>query len=234
MRSLHRLWLGVVVGDRVVLAREAERPVREAPLEDGDRLGQARLADRCRVESQADRLVLGAIPARADRHVQPALGQDVEARELLRQHGGVAQVVVQHEGRDPEPIRDGRDRGHRRHGRQLRDEVIGDDQGVDADRLGSASRLGQLANRGDLARVGEEAEGSRHSEASGRPRRTPRARAARCASSRRFRHPRPALAVAGRAVCGDSGAARIGAGPCSERMTCMTALMSARWVKACG
>ena len=234
VRPLGRLRLGVVIGDRVVLAGEAERPVGEAPLQDGDRLGQPCLADRGRVECHADRLVLGPVPARADRHVQPPLGEDVEARQLLRQHRGVPQVVVQHEGRDPEPIRDGRDRRHRRDRRQLLDEVIGDDERVDADRLRPTSRLGQLANRGDLACVGEEAEGSRHSRATGRPRRTPRAPAERRGRGRRSRPPRsplPSPGVRSAATGERRGSAAV---PCSERMTCMTALISARCVKACG
>ena len=74
----------------------------------------------------------------------------------------MAQVVVQHEGADPEPIGNGRDGGHGRHRRQLRDEVVGNDERVDPDRFGALDRLPQLAQARDRARVGEEAKGAWH------------------------------------------------------------------------
>jgi hypothetical protein len=88
VRSLHRHGLGPVVGDRVVLAGKAERLAAEQPIQDGDRFGQPRLPHRGRVEGHADRVVLRLVPTGADRDVQPAAGQDVDARQVLGEHGG--------------------------------------------------------------------------------------------------------------------------------------------------
>ena len=162
MGLLDRLRLGVVLADRVVLAGEAERLVREAALEDRDGLRQAGLTHGRRVERQADRLVLGPVPAGADGDVEPALAEDVEARQVLRQHGGMAEVVVQDECADAQGLADRGDGRHRRRRRELRDEVIGHDQRVDPDGLGAADRLGQLSDAGDSSRIGEEAERTSH------------------------------------------------------------------------
>ena len=88
----------------VVLAGERERTLAEAALEDRDRLGEPGLADADRVERQADRVVLGLVPAGADRDVEPAVGQDVERRQVLGEDRRVAQVVVVDERRDPERV----------------------------------------------------------------------------------------------------------------------------------
>ena len=98
-----------------------------------------------RVERQADRVVLGLVPAGADRDVEPAAGQDVERREVLGEDRRVAQVVVVDERRDPERRRRGGDRREvRDRGERARDEVIRDRERRDADR----TRRGGRARRG--------------------------------------------------------------------------------------
>ena len=136
MRSLDGLRLAVEVGDRVVAAREAERPVGEQPAEDGDRLGHPLDAHAGRVELQADRLVLGFVPAGPDPDVEPAVTDDIERREILGDDGWVAQVVVQHERADAEPF--GRDRGGSEHRdrRKLRLQVVVDAEMRVADGFG--------------------------------------------------------------------------------------------------
>ena len=135
MWPLDRLGLAVEVGDRVVLAGERERAVGEAALEHRDRLLEPGLAHRRGVERQADGVVLGLVPAGPDGHVQAPAAQDVEAREVLGEHRRMAQVVVVHEGRDPEAVRGGGDGRQRRDRRQLLDQVVRDDEGVIAHRL---------------------------------------------------------------------------------------------------
>ena len=72
----------------------------------------------------------------------------------------MAQVVVEDEGADPKGRRGRRDRGHRRDRRQLLDQVVGDDQRVEAHALGAPSEVGELAPGHGIARVGEELERS--------------------------------------------------------------------------
>ena len=81
----------------------------------GDGLRQPRLAHRCGVKWQTDGLVLCPVPIGADGHVQASLAEHVEAGEILGQDRGMAQVVVQHEGTDPKPVRYGSDGRHGRH-----------------------------------------------------------------------------------------------------------------------
>ena len=104
----------LVVGDRVVLAGEREGTLPEAALHDGDRFGQSGDPRPDRFERQADGVVLLAVPAGADPDVEATLAQDVERGHVLRQHGRVTQVVVEHERADPQGRGGGRDRRHRR------------------------------------------------------------------------------------------------------------------------
>jgi hypothetical protein len=60
------------------------------------------LPHRGSVERQPDRVVLRLVPAGADRDVQPATGQHVDARQVLGKNGRVTQIVVEHERRDPQ------------------------------------------------------------------------------------------------------------------------------------
>jgi len=158
VRPLHGDGAGPVVGDRVVLAGEAERLAAEQPLEHGHRLGQARLPDGRRVERQTDGAVLRLVPTGADRDVQPAAGEHVEARELLGDDRRVAQVVVEHERRDPQ----GRGRrGHRRHGRDRRevvDQMVREHQRGVAGLLGPPGPVAQLGSGDDGARDRQEPE----------------------------------------------------------------------------
>ena len=162
VRLLHRLRLRVVVGDRVVLTRERERVGAEAALDDGHRLGQPRLPDPDRVERQTDGVVLGLVPAGAERHVEPALGQRVEGGQLLGEHGRMAQVVVVHEGADPDPLGERGDGREVRHRRRLADEVVRQHERRDAEVLRGAGPLAELAGTRHVERVGKERERLRH------------------------------------------------------------------------
>ncbi len=122
----------------------AERLVGKEALEHGNCLDQACLPDRHRIEGDAALFVLGHVPAGADGHVQPALAEHVERREVLCQDRGMAQVVVEHERRDPQRRRCGGHDGHRGDGRELVDEMVRNDQGVVAGGLGSSGCFAEL------------------------------------------------------------------------------------------
>lgn len=55
----------------------------------------------------------------------------------------MAEIVVEDEGADPEPLGGRRDRGQGRDRGQLLDEMIREDEDVDADRLRVAGALGE-------------------------------------------------------------------------------------------
>jgi hypothetical protein len=147
--------MAVVLGDRVMLAGEAEGFIGETALQDSDRFGKASLADRRALERQPDRLVLGPVPAGADRHVEASIGQHVEAGEVLGQHRRMAQVVVEHESGDAQALGRGGDGRHGRDRGELRDEVVRDDEGVNAHRLRAAGRLGELPAADGGTRLGQ-------------------------------------------------------------------------------
>src|SRR3954447_19333913 len=65
VRTLDGGWSWLVVGDRVVLAGEAERLARKDLFEDRDGFGQPCLAYRRGVEAEADGVVLRPVPAGA-------------------------------------------------------------------------------------------------------------------------------------------------------------------------
>ena len=158
MRLLDRRRLPVVLGDRVVLARERERPLGEAALEHRDRLGETRDAHAGGVERDAERGVLRPVPAGAERDLHAAPAQHVERGEVLGQERGMTQVVVGHERRDPQPVGGRGDRREQGHEPEREHDVVGIDEHVVADRLRATRGLAQGRAVGDLARVGEEAE----------------------------------------------------------------------------
>ena len=158
MWPLDRLRIAVEVHDRVVLAVVRERPVAEGALQDGDRLDEACLTDGGGVERQADRVVLGPVPPGADRDVEATAGQDIDRGEVLGEHGRMAQIVVEHECRDPQALGRRCDPGHRRHRTELLDQVVGNDEAVVAGLLGAAGQVLELGAADDPARVGQEVE----------------------------------------------------------------------------
>ena len=158
VRPLDRLRIPVVVGDPVVLAHEREWLGAEAALDHRDRFREPRLADADRIERQADCRVLGLVPAGTDRDVQPTARKHVERCQILGKDRRMAQVVVVHEGADPHPLGQRRDRREIGHGRELRDQMVGQDVGRDAQVLGSPSAIPELARGGRIEGIGEEGE----------------------------------------------------------------------------
>ena len=194
VRPLDGLRVGVVVGDRVVLAGEAERPVGEAALQDRrspppgvpgapawGRTGCR--SPRIRGDSSRRRWRRPGARSTSTSRVARSCASTAGWRRSLFSTNAATRSRLG-------------GRGDRRHGgnrRQLGDEVVGDDEGVDPDRLGAARGLGQLATGGDRPRIGQESEGLH---------------AGHCARPRGLRVPE--ASVAGGARCGQvrSGAVR--------------------------
>ena len=117
-----------VVGDAVVLARDVELLAGEATLDDPDRFLEAVDAHRRRVVGQAERVVVGLHPPRADAELEAAVGEQVDRRRFLREDRGMLVVVVEHERPDAQRRRvrgRHRDRGQRR---EFVAEVIGHEE----------------------------------------------------------------------------------------------------------
>ena len=148
----------VVAGDRVVLARHAERSVAEAALEHRHGLGQPRHPDADRVERQPERVVLRPVPAGPDRHLDAPAAQHVERGQVLGEQRRVAQVVVGHERRHAQPVRDRGDRGEQRHEPERDHDVVRVDQHRDPDGLRPPRGGDERRAVRDVARIGQEAE----------------------------------------------------------------------------
>ena len=112
-----------------MLAREVERLAGEATLDHGERLLEARDAQARPVVRQTQRVVVDGHPPGADAQLHPAVGQQVDRRRLLGDHGRVLVVVAEHEVSDAQRRRrlgGHRDGDHRCERRP--DEVIGREQ----------------------------------------------------------------------------------------------------------
>jgi hypothetical protein len=159
MRPLDRLRLPVEIGDRVETPIEAGGPVAEQAAQDRDRFQHPADPHRGGIERQAERKVLGLVPAGPDPHDEPSLAQHVDRRKLLGEHRGMAQVVVEDERTEAQPL------GRHRHGRQQRDrrqlrrQVIVNGQVAEADRLGGPGALDERAPILHAACADQEPEG---------------------------------------------------------------------------
>jgi len=89
-----------VARDGVVLALEGERPVGHQPLDDGDALLETVQAHAGRVVGHARAFVVAAHPPGTQAELEPTVGEQVDRGRLLRQHEGMAVVVVEHERAD--------------------------------------------------------------------------------------------------------------------------------------
>ena len=152
----------VEIGDRVVAAAEAERPVGEQPAQDRDRFGHALDPDAGPIEGQADRLVLGLVPTCADAHVEPAVADDIERGDVLRDHRRVAQVIIEDERADSQSGRGHRDGSEHRDRCELRREMVVDAQVRIPDRLGVPGMLHERRAVDDVAETRNELERSCH------------------------------------------------------------------------
>ena len=82
-----------------LVARAVRLEQRDDLLELGDSPARA-------VEGQPHRVVLVAAPAGADAELEPAVGEQVERRGLLRKHGGHVVVDAEHPAADAQRLGD--------------------------------------------------------------------------------------------------------------------------------
>ena len=99
------------LGDAVVLALEGDRRlVDEQRLQDLRVLDHPVDAHLRRLHRDAGTVVVELLPPRAEPDLEPALRQQVDRRELTREHRGMAVVAVEHERAD---VQRGREHGGR-------------------------------------------------------------------------------------------------------------------------
>src|SRR5207249_4545355 len=102
IRPLHRLRPALRLFHLVVLARERHLLLAEETLQQRHRFGQAPNAHAAAFERDARALVVAVEPTRTDTELEAAVREDVERRALAREHGRVAEVVVDDERADAE------------------------------------------------------------------------------------------------------------------------------------
>jgi hypothetical protein len=95
----------LVAGNVIVLPDKRDWRACEQPLDDGDRLRQPRHPGACRIEAQPCLGVFGLHVPGAQAELEPAIGQEVDRRGFTCHQHGVAQVVVEHIGANPEACR---------------------------------------------------------------------------------------------------------------------------------
>ncbi len=126
----------LVVGHRVVLAREREGSGAEAAPDHRERLLESLDPHSGPVVREAERGVVGLHPSRADAELGAPAREHVDRRDLLGEDRGVLVVVVEHERADAQRGRRGRGRRHPDHRRELGvDEVVGEVDGGVAELL---------------------------------------------------------------------------------------------------
>ena len=100
------------------------------------------------VERHARLLVVGGHPARADPHLEPAVGEQVDGGGFTREHDRMLVVVAEDERADAQGRRHrgrGRERGDGRE--RMVDEVVGHVERRVTERLGLPRGLGELLCR---------------------------------------------------------------------------------------
>jgi hypothetical protein len=78
------------------------------------------------IERDAGRPILGLVPAGANADDDTPVAEAIEGRQLLGEHGRMAEVVVEDERTEAQPLGGYRDGGEDRDRRQLRGQVVMD------------------------------------------------------------------------------------------------------------
>jgi excisionase family DNA binding protein len=105
-RHVLLFWSGRGEAGQVVVPAVMVDPFAvEQTAEDLDRLGEATLAQRRRIEADPCRLVFGEGVARPYSHLEAAAREAIQGGEALGQEPGMMEIVVQHERAEPDPFR---------------------------------------------------------------------------------------------------------------------------------
>ena len=127
-----------------MLSGERERLVLPEALYDMYRLFEAAHPQRCRIEGDAEAVVLVLILSSSNTKLEPAATQHVERRRFLRQSGRMAEVVVEHGACDSKSASYRRCCEERRYRRELTGEVIADQKSVIPKRLEATRPIGPV------------------------------------------------------------------------------------------
>ena len=114
--------------------------------------------DATPIEAESGLLVFDPHVARAQSQVEPPIRQEIHSRRLPREQDGMAQIVVEHVGADPEAFRRGRGAHDGRDGGQHGGQVIGYQQRGIAGRFDLAGLVLPRGPRRGIADVDAEAE----------------------------------------------------------------------------
>ena len=145
--------------DLVELALEARPLAPQERLQHGDGFLQPSDAHPHRVEGDAGQVVLVLEPPGPDAQLDAAVGEDVDRADRHGQDDRVAEVVVEDEPADLQPLRHHRRRGHRRHRLEAAHEVVRPHQRVVAEGFHLAHRLDpRIPRRADAAALHSETE----------------------------------------------------------------------------
>ena len=164
VRLLH--WFGQPVEGvhLVVLTAEVERPGAEQSLHHRDRFREPAHAHSGRVERDARRLVVGGHPPGSEPQHHAPVGDDVQQGGHAVDEDGMAVVVAEHAGLQPQRRRRAGRRGERDHRfeRVAAGEVVGRDHRPQAEVLEAAQRGAPLGDGSARRRHrGREPEGVR-------------------------------------------------------------------------
>ena len=98
MRLLHRFRLPIQFRDLIVPPVEGDRLLPEETFDDLHAFFQASHPHPRRIEGDAGALVISQVPPRAEAKLEPATGNLVDRGRLRRHEGGMAKIVIEHEG----------------------------------------------------------------------------------------------------------------------------------------
>src|SRR3989442_1614679 len=160
MRPLHRPRQDGRAAHAVVRAVMVDRSLGPETLRERERLREPVDARLRWVVRDPELRVIARVPPRAEPELEPAIREEIDRRGLLREHHGVAVVVVEDEAADPQAARDVGPGAERRQPCQLLGDVVGDQEDVVAQVLHAARVLAPLAPTRRVRRGHREAKGT--------------------------------------------------------------------------
>src|SRR3989442_9799840 len=160
MRPLHRPRQDGRAAHAVVRAVMVDRSLGPETLRERERLREPVDARLRWVVRDPELRVIARVPPRAEPELEPAIREEIDRRGLLREHHGVAVVVVEDEAADPQAARDVGRGDERRQRCELLGDVVGDQEDVVAQVLYAARVLAPIAPARRVRRGHREAKGT--------------------------------------------------------------------------
>jgi len=141
----------------VIATAEGDWTFLKQALENRHRLAHPLNASRGGVEGKAGAIVLGLIPAGANTYLEPSIAQLIEGGEFLGKNRGMPKVVVEDKHAETELAGDCGRQSERREGRELADQVVGEQYGGVAQALDLLRRLDECLARQNAGNARAEA-----------------------------------------------------------------------------